>query len=51
MSIETANLKHVHSIFLRNGDKACDEFSVAILRRTKYAILTHFFKALPKLAM
>ena len=36
--------------FFCNGDKACDDFSVAILRRTKYAILTHFFKALPKLA-
>ena len=46
MSIKTANLKHVHSIFFCNGDKACDEFSIAILRRTKICNFNTFFSKL-----
>ena len=44
--IETANLKHVHSIFFLQWSKACDEFSVAILRRTKICNFNTFFSKL-----
>ena len=48
MTIETANFEERAFDFFCNGEKACDEFSVAILRRTKICNFNRFFQSSAK---